>query len=72
MFIERAVISADPEEEDVLISEFEGILDAPALRPALNDLISMDVEVDIAEIQKPIAQSPFSSEAIAQLFSENR
>ncbi|MBU6185762.1 MAG: DEAD/DEAH box helicase family protein [Cyanobacteria bacterium REEB444] len=70
-FIERAVMSADPEEEDVLISEFEGILDDPPLRPALNDLIAMDVDADIAEIQKPIAQSPFSSEAMEQLFTNS-
>jgi SNF2 family DNA or RNA helicase len=70
-FIERAVMSADPEEENVLISEFEGILDAPPLRPALNDLIAMDVEADIAEIQKPIAQSPFSSDAIEQLLTNS-
>lgn len=70
-FIERAVMSADPEEEDVLISEFDCILDAPPLRPALNDLIAMDVEADIAEIQKPIPESPFSSEAIEQLFTNS-
>jgi len=70
-FIERAVMSADPEEEDVLISEFESILNAPPLRPALNDLIAMDVDADIVEIQKPIPQSPFSSEAIEQLLTSS-
>lgn len=71
-FIERAVMSADPEEEDALFSEFDQSINEPSLRPALDDLVAMDVEADIAEIQKPIPLSPFASEEIEQLFTTSQ
>ncbi|HEY9630844.1 MAG TPA: SNF2-related protein [Coleofasciculaceae cyanobacterium] len=67
-FIERAVMSADPQEEDVLLSEFDHELDAPPLRPALDEMVAMDVEADLTELRKPIPQSPIQWEAIEQLF----
>ncbi|MBW4550426.1 MAG: DEAD/DEAH box helicase family protein [Aphanocapsa sp. GSE-SYN-MK-11-07L] len=68
-FIERAVMSADPHEEDVLLSEFDHNLDAPPLRPALDEMIAMDVEADLAEIQNPLPPAPFTSEEIEQLLT---
>jgi hypothetical protein len=68
-FIERAVMSADPEEEDVLLSEFDHALDTPPLRPALDEMVAMDVEADLAELRQPIAPSPFSAADIEQLFT---
>ncbi len=40
-FIERAVMSADPEEEGVLLAEFEQILDTPPLRPSLEKMVAI-------------------------------
>ncbi|XHX78562.1 MAG: helicase-related protein [Stenomitos frigidus ULC029] len=68
-FIERAVMSADPEEEDVLLSEFDHALDTPPLRPALDEMVAMDVEADLAELRQPIAPAPFSVADIEQLFT---
>jgi len=67
-FIERAVMSADPEEEDVLLSEFDHALDTPPLRPALDEMVAMDVEADLAELQQPIAPAPVFAEDIEKLF----
>jgi hypothetical protein len=68
-FIEQAVMSADPEEEDVLMSQFDSVLDAPPLRLAVEDMISMNLDADIAEIQKPMHPAPFTSESIERLFT---
>ncbi|MBC7971263.1 MAG: hypothetical protein H7Z11_14280 [Verrucomicrobia bacterium] len=62
-------MSADPEEEDVLLSEFDQALDTPPLRPALDEMVAMDVEADLAELRQPIAPPPFSTEDIEQLFT---
>ncbi|MHC5754539.1 MAG: DEAD/DEAH box helicase [Nostoc sp.] len=67
-FIERAVMSADPEEEDVLMSQFDSVLDSPPPRLAIEEMVAMDLDADLAEIQKPIPSTPFTSEAIEQLF----
>ncbi|XHX79072.1 MAG: hypothetical protein RBJ76_03830 [Stenomitos frigidus ULC029] len=71
-FIERAVISADSEEEDVLLSEFDHDLDTPPLRPALDEMVVMDVEADLAELRKPIAPAPVSAEDLEQLFTASK
>jgi len=71
-FIERAVMSADPEEEDVLLSEFDHDLDTPPLRPALDEMVVMDVEADLAELRKPIAPAPVSAEDLEQLFTTSK
>ncbi len=68
-FIEQAAMSADPEEEDVLMSEFDSVLDTPPLRPAIEEMVTMDLEADLAEIQKPIHPTPFTPESIEQLFT---
>lgn len=71
-FIERAVMSADPQEEDVLLSEFDHDLDIPPLRPALDEMVAMDVEADLAELRKAIAPTPISVEALEQLFTNSK
>lgn len=68
-FIEKAAMSADPEEEDVLLSEFDHILDTPPLRPALDDMVEMDVEADLAEIRQPIPLTPITPVWLEQLFT---
>lgn len=68
-FIEQAVMSADPEEEDVLLSEFDSLLDTPPMSLAIEDMVAIDVEADLAEIRKPIALTPFTVEQIEQLFT---
>ncbi|MBD2038586.1 DEAD/DEAH box helicase family protein [Leptolyngbya sp. FACHB-321] len=71
-FIERAVMSADPEEENVLLSEFDQALETPPLRPALDEMVAMDVESDLAELRKPIAPAPVSAEDLEQLFTTTK
>ncbi len=68
-FIEQAVMSADPEEEDVLMSQFDSLIDTPPSRIAIEEMITMDMDADLAEIQKPIAPSPFTPQNIEQLFT---
>jgi SNF2 family DNA or RNA helicase len=70
-FIEQALMSADPEEEDVLMSEFDSMLNTPPLRPTMNDMIAMDVEADLKEIQQPLPPSPIIPETIEQLFTRS-
>nr|WP_230967089.1 SNF2-related protein [Nostoc commune] len=70
-FIERAVMSADPEEEDVLMSQFDSVLDSPPPRLAIEEMVAMDLDADLAEIQKPITSSPFTPEFIEQLFTDS-
>lgn len=68
-FIEQAAMSADPEEEGVLLAEFEHILNTPPLRPALDEMVAMDVVADLTEIRTSIPASPILPEAIEQLFT---
>lgn len=68
-FIERAAMSADPEEEDVLLSQFEQILDSPPMRLAIEDMVAMDVEADLAEIRQPVTATPFTLKEIEQLLT---
>jgi SNF2 family DNA or RNA helicase len=68
-FIEQAVMSADPAEEGVLLAEFDRIFDAPPLRPAVDDLVAMDVVADLAEIAQPLPPSPITSSEIERLFT---
>jgi Helicase conserved C-terminal domain len=67
-FIERAVMSADPEEEGVLLAEFEQVLDTPPLSPGLEEMVAMDVKADLTEIRQPLASSPITPEQIEDLF----
>ncbi|MBD1835670.1 hypothetical protein H6F61_24030 [Cyanobacteria bacterium FACHB-472] len=62
-------MSADPEEEDVLMSEFDQVLSTPPLRPALEEMVAMDVEADLEDIRKPISPAPVTPETIEQLFT---
>lgn len=68
-FIEQAAMSADPQEEDVLMSEFDQVLNTPPLRPALEEMVAMDVEADLEDIRKPISSAPVTPETIEQLFT---
>ena len=68
-FIERAAMSADPEEEDVLMSDFEQVIDAPTLRLSIEEMTVMDLSADIPSIQEPIISAPFTPISIEQLFT---
>jgi SNF2 family DNA or RNA helicase len=70
-FIEQAAMSADPEEEDVLMSEFDSVLNTPPPRIAIEEMVAMDLDADLAEIQKPISATPFTPETIEQLFTSS-
>ena len=67
-FIEQAVMSADPEEEGVLLAEFEQVLETPPLRPGLEEMVAMDVKADLKEIRQPLVSSPITPEQIEGLF----
>jgi len=67
-FIEQAVMSADPEEEGVLLGEFDRILDAPLPGPALDEMVAMDVESDLQEIRQPLQPTSLFPETIENLF----
>ncbi|MBW4537500.1 MAG: DEAD/DEAH box helicase family protein [Pleurocapsa minor HA4230-MV1] len=71
-FIERAVMSADPEEEGVLLAEFEEVLDTPPLRPGLEEIVAMDVQADLTEIRQPLVSSPITPEQIEELFTHSQ
>jgi ERCC4-related helicase len=68
-FIEQAAMSADPQEEDVLMSEFDQVLNTPPLRPALEEMVTRDVEADLEDICQPISPAPVTPETIEQLFT---
>jgi superfamily II DNA/RNA helicase len=70
-FIERATMSVDEQEEDVLLSEFDQVLETPPLRPALDDMVKRYVEADLQEIQRPLPPSPLSWEAIEQTLTQS-
>jgi hypothetical protein len=59
-FIEKAEMSVDPDEADVLLSGFDQLLDAPTLQPDLEDMVAMDIEADLAEIRQPLIHSSIS------------
>lgn len=68
-FIERAAMSADPEEEDVLLSQFERVLDAPPVRPALDKMVAMNIEADSVELGASFPSSPISLQEIERLLT---
>lgn len=67
-FIEQAVMSADPEEEGVLLAEFDRILDAPPPGPGLDEMVAMDVESDLQEIRQPLPPTSLFPQTIEDLF----
>ncbi|MBT9313789.1 helicase-related protein [Leptothoe kymatousa] len=71
-FIEQATMSVDPEEEDVLLANFDNVLDTPPLRPDLEDMVRMDVEADVRELQAPMPPAPVTSAEIETLFTHSQ
>ncbi|NBD34107.1 MAG: DEAD/DEAH box helicase family protein [Cyanobacteria bacterium] len=71
-FIEKAVMSADPEEEDVLMAEFEQNFDNVQMEMDVDDLVNRDVDADLAEVNEPLARSLLSPEAIEQLMTNSQ
>ncbi|WP_035984288.1 SNF2-related protein [Leptolyngbya sp. KIOST-1] len=70
-FIERATMSVDAEEEDVLLSEFDNVLAAPPQRPALDDMVKRDVEADLQDIRRPLPPTAINPEAIEEAFTQS-
>jgi hypothetical protein len=62
-------MSADPDEDGVLLAQFDKIFDAPPLNPAVDDLVAMDVIADLAEISQPLPLSLITSAEIENLFT---
>jgi SNF2 family DNA or RNA helicase len=70
-FIEKAVMSADPQEEDVLMAAFEQGFDLAPLRPSLDEMIERDVEADIQEVNQPLVPSPITWKQVETLFTQS-
>jgi ERCC4-related helicase len=71
-FIEQALSSVDPEEEDVLLSEFDQVLDTPPLRPTLDEMVKMDVEADLADIHAARYPSPLTISEMENQFTTSK
>lgn len=71
-FIEKAAMSADPEEEGVLLADFEQVLETPALRPSLDEMVAMDVEADLLEIRQPLPSTPLTAESLEELLTRSQ
>ena len=70
--IEQAAMAADPEEEDVLLGEFEQILQERNNRPGIGEMVSIDVESDLKEVREFITPSPISAQEIEALFTTSK
>lgn len=72
-YIEQAAMAADPEEEGVLMREFEQkVLNTPPLRPALEEMVAMDVEADLQEIRQQWASTPVKPEEVEKWCTQSR
>lgn len=69
--IEEATMAADPEEEGVLITDFENILDTPSIRMAIDDIVEKDVETDLEEIRRPLVLSPIDPDFIERTITSS-
>lgn len=56
-FLERVTMSADPQEEDVLMSEFENSFKTGKLSTSINDLAEENVQADLEIINKSFAKT---------------
>jgi superfamily II DNA or RNA helicase len=56
-FLERATMSADPLEEDVIMSEFERSFDTAILSTSIDDLAERDVRADLAIVNRKLPPS---------------
>ncbi len=65
-------MSVDPEEADVLLSEFDQVLNTPPLRPALDEMVRMDVEADLKEIQQPLSPAPVQPFDLEERFIQSQ
>jgi ERCC4-related helicase len=68
-FIEQVTMSADPQEEDVLMAEFERGCKSEPLRPSIDEMATMDVESDLNEIRRDLPAAPITCQTIEQLFT---
>jgi hypothetical protein len=71
-FIEQAVMSADPEEEGVLLSELEDLLNNPPIRPDLGQMVAMNVDADLQLIKESIPPSPISGKQVEEIVTNSR
>lgn len=71
-FIEKAVMSADPQEEDVLMAEFEQTFNHQKNGIEVDSLVTRDVDADLVAVQTPLPTSPITPEAIEQLMTTSQ
>ncbi len=71
ILIEQATMSADPEEEDVLFADFDHDLETPPLQVTLDEMVTLDVEADIASIRQPRPPSPVTKKDLEKWFTSS-
>lgn len=71
-FIERATMSVDSQEEDVLLSDFDQVLSTPPLRPALDDMVKRDVEADLQDIRRPLPSTSVSPDMLEKTLTQSQ
>ncbi|NCO73762.1 MAG: DEAD/DEAH box helicase family protein [Cyanobacteria bacterium] len=71
-FIEQAVMAADPEEEGVLLSELENLLDNPPIRPDLEQMTAINVSADLQLVNQKIPPNPLPPKKVEQIFTQSR
>jgi ERCC4-related helicase len=71
-FIEQAAMAADPEEEGVLLSELEGAIAVPLVRPNLEAMVGINVASDLAYIRQPITPSPVTLQQTEEIFTTSQ
>ncbi|EAZ90669.1 hypothetical protein CY0110_32015 [Crocosphaera chwakensis CCY0110] len=64
-------MAADPEEQGVLFSQFEQVMDTPMSRPNLEAMVAMNVDADLAKVRQPIPSSPLTCQDIEKLFTQS-
>ena len=69
-FIEKAAMSADPQEEDVLMSELDSTLDSP-LGVEFEAMVTMDIESDLGVINQPIFPTSITPEKIENVVTRS-
>jgi superfamily II DNA/RNA helicase len=69
-FIEQAAMSADPQEEDVLMSQLDTTLDSP-LGVGFETMVTMDIESDLEVINQPIITTNLTPEKIEHILTKS-
>jgi SNF2 family DNA or RNA helicase len=70
-FIEQAVMAADPQEEGVLLSELDSLIDNPPIRPDLNQIVAMNVSADVELLRQKMFPNPLPPQKVEEIFTQS-